>query len=171
MKIIKLIDYAKVFLGWTKDITLFIQQSFENKNDQTKCYLTDQQRNEARILGIDVIENDGIAEIIGDSKTNTINGIISKSNKFFKADLLFYHFEKIVQNEIAVKLGCELDEEYIKVDKNQQTTVPKVYAAGDVDTDRHYAVLAAASGALAAISIYEDLLKQAIKTKKIENNF
>ena len=64
-----------------------------------------------------------------------------------------------------------MDEEYIKVDKNQQTTVPKVYAAGDVDTDRHYAVLAAASGALAAISIYEDLLKQAIKAKKIENNF
>ena len=31
--------------------------------------------------------------------------------------------------------------------------------------------LAAASGALAAISIYEDLLKQAIKTKKTENNF
>ena len=167
----KAIDYAKVFLGWTKDITLFIQQSFENKNDQTKCYLTDQQRNEARILGINVIENDGIAEIIGNSKTNTINGVISKSNKFFKADILFYHFEKKVQNEIAVKLGCELDEEYIKVDKNQQTTVPKVYAAGDVDIDRHYAILAAASGALAAISIYEDLLKQAIKTKKMENNF
>ena len=57
-----------MFLGWTKDITLFIQQSSENKNDQTKCYLTDQQRNEARTLGINVIENDGIAEIIGSQK-------------------------------------------------------------------------------------------------------
>ena len=27
----KAIDYAKVFLGWTKDITLFIQQSFKIK--------------------------------------------------------------------------------------------------------------------------------------------
>ena len=50
----------------------------------------------------------------------------------------------------------------------QQTTIPNVYAAGDLDTDRHYAILASASGALAAISIYEDLLKQAIKITKDE---
>ena len=166
----KAIDYAKVFLGWTKDITLFIQAS-DDKNNQNNYNLTDQQRNEARILGIKIIEDDNVSEIIGHSETNTIKGVMSKNNKFFKADVLFYHFEKIVQNEIAVSLGCELDEEYIKVDKNQQTTVPKVYAAGDIDTDRHYAVLAAASGALAAISIYEDLLKQTIKTKKVENHF
>ena len=162
----KALDYAKVFLGWTKDITLFIQRPPENENNQNKYYLTDQQNKEAKTLGINVIEDDVVTEIVGDSQTNTIKGVISKNGIFFKADVLFYHFEKIVQNEIAVKLGCELDEEYIKVDKNQQTTIPKVYAAGDVDIDRHYAILAAASGALAAISIYEDLLKQAIKTKK-----
>ena len=59
-----------------------------------------------------------------------------------------------------------MNEEYIKVNKRQQTTVPNVCAADDIDTDRHYAILAAASGALAAISIYEDLLKEAIKIKK-----
>jgi thioredoxin reductase len=47
----------------------------------------------------------------------------------------------------------------------QQTTVDNVYAVGDIATDRHYVVLAAASGALAAISIYEALLKDAIKSK------
>ena len=56
----------------------------------------------------------------------------------------------------------------MKVDKMQQTTIPNVYAAGDLDTDRHYAILASASEALAAISIYEDLLKQAIKITKDE---
>ena len=47
----------------------------------------------------------------------------------------------------------------------QQTTIPNVYAVEDIATDRHYVVLAAASGALAAISIYETLLKDAIKKK------
>jgi thioredoxin reductase len=47
----------------------------------------------------------------------------------------------------------------------QQTTISDVYAVGDIATDRHYVVLAAASGALAAISIYETLLKDAIKRK------
>jgi len=35
---------------------------------------------------------------------------------------------------------------------------------GDVYTDRHYIVLAVASWALAAISIYEDILKKALET-------
>jgi thioredoxin reductase len=62
-----------------------------------------------------------------------------------------------------------LDEGYLKVNERQQTTISNVYAAGDIDTDRHYAILAAASGALAAISIYEELLKDAIKITKIQN--
>jgi len=49
---------------------------------------------------------------------------------------------------------------------NQQTTVPNVYAVGDIATDRHYVVLAAASGALASISIYETLLRDAIKRRR-----
>jgi thioredoxin reductase len=51
----------------------------------------------------------------------------------------------------------------IKINNKQETTVAKVYAGGDVDTDRHYVVLALASGAVAAISIYEDILKKTLE--------
>lgn len=64
-----------------------------------------------------------------------------------------------VQTQLAEQLGCRLDEGFIKTNNKQQTTVANLYASGDVDTDRHYVVLAVASGALAAISIYEDILK------------
>jgi thioredoxin reductase len=167
----KALDYAKVFLGWTKDITLFFQsQSIENNTDVISYpLLTDEQRQEAMTLGIDVIENDEIVEIVADSNTNGIKGVISKSNRFFKAEVLFYHIGQMIQNEIANQLGCEFDEGYVKVNKKQESTVPNVYAAGDIDTDRHYAVLAAASGALAAISIYEELLKNAIKITKVQS--
>ncbi len=167
----KAIDYAKVFLGWTKDITLFIQRTIDENNTDVIGYplLTDEQRQEAMTLGINVIENEDIAEIVTDSKTNVIKGVLSKGNRFYKAEVLFYHIGQIIQNEIANQLNCEFDEGYVKVNKNQQTTVPNVYAAGDLDTDRHYAILAAASGALAAISIYEELLKAAIKITKVEN--
>jgi thioredoxin reductase len=77
--------------------------------------------------------------------------------------LLFYHIGQTIQNEIANQLGCEFDEGYVKVNKKQLTTVSNVYAAGDIDTDRHYAILTAAIDALAAISIYEELLKNAIR--------
>ncbi len=168
----KALDYCKVFLGWTKDITLFFQIPGDENNTDVVSYplLTEEQRQEAKTLGINVIENDYIAEIVGDSKTNVIKGIILKSNRFYKAEVLFYHIGQIIQNEIAKQLGCKFDEGYVNVNKNQQTTIPHVYAAGDLDTDRHYAILAAASGALAAISIYEELLKDAIKITKVKIN-
>ncbi len=42
--------------------------------------------------------------------------------------------------------------------------VVRAFAAGDIDTDRYYVIFATASGALAAISIYEDILKNALET-------
>jgi thioredoxin reductase len=169
------LKYAKIFLGWTKDVTLFFQFPKDGDDDNSTMatwrgghQLTDEQKNEAMTLGINVIESDGISEIVSDSGADKMKGVLTESNRFYEADVLFYHIEQIIQNEIAIQLGCELDEGYVKVDKMQQTTIPNVYAAGDLDTDRHYAILASASGALAAISIYEDLLKQAIKITKDE---
>ena len=165
------IKYAKIFLGWTKDVTLFFQMPPNHTHDGEKGYaLTEEQRNEAMTLGINVIEDDNIVKIIGGSKSNIIEGVLTKSDRYYETDVLFYHLGQIIHNEIAKQLGCEFDEGYVKVNEKQQTTIPNVYAVGDIDTDRHYAVLAAASGALAAISIYEDLLKDAIKITKVENN-
>jgi thioredoxin reductase len=45
--------------------------------------------------------------------------------------------------------------------------VPNVYAIGDVDTDRHFIAFAVAGGVVAAISIYERLLKDAIRDTKM----
>jgi hypothetical protein len=48
-----------------------------------------------------------------------MKGVLSKSNRFYEADVLFYYLGQIIQNEIAVQLGCELDEGYVKVNKKQ----------------------------------------------------
>ena len=68
-----------------------------------------------------------------------------------------------------LELGCKIDDEegFIKVNSLQQTTVPNVYAVGDVDTDRHFIVFAVAGGVVAAISIYERLLKDTIRDTKM----
>jgi thioredoxin reductase len=148
------ISYAKEFLGWTIDITVFIQGNYQ---------LTDKDRNDAKTLGIRIVENDDIIKISG-AKNGHIEKIICQDGKSYDADVIFYYLGYTVQNQLAKQLGCELDEEgFVKVSSSQQTTVRNVYAVGDLDTDRHYIVFAAASGAVAAISIYEQLLKDAIK--------
>src|ERR687889_418677 len=149
--------YAKEFLGWTKEITLFIQDD--------GYQLADNERTEAKTLGIDIVENDGVIEIVGNQR-GFPKGVVCKSGRFYATEIIFYHLGYSIQNHLAKQIGCELDEGYVKINAMQQTTVPNVYAAGDIDTDRHYVVLAAASGALAAISIYEEMLKDAIKMVK-----
>ncbi|WP_458744446.1 NAD(P)/FAD-dependent oxidoreductase [Candidatus Nitrosocosmicus sp. T] len=167
------IDYAKVFLGWTRDVTLFLQELESDKvyyGNQKNNRLTEKQKNELTSLGINVIEDEIITEIIYDSKTNTINSVLTNSNRHHKVDIVFYHFGIEIQNEIAQKLGCELDTGYVKVNEKQQTTIANVYAVGDMDTDRHYAILASASGATAALAIYEDLLRGAISITRKNNS-
>jgi thioredoxin reductase len=152
------IPYAKEFLGWTRDITLFIQGIYE---------LTDKDRADAKSLGIKIIENDDIIEISSD-KNGYIESIVCQDSGAYETDVIFYYLGYKVQNQLAKQLGCELDKEegFVRVNESQQTTVCNVYAVGDADTDRHYIVFAVASGAVAAISIYEELLKDAIRNTK-----
>lgn len=161
------LDYAKLLLGWTNDIKLFLQR--DPKDNDYSYELSKEQKYEVKLLGLDLVENDEIVEIIGDTDGN-IKGVIGKSKKHYEAEVIFYHLGINIENELAKQLGCDLDEGYIIVNKSQETSTTNAYAAGDADTDRHYAILASASGALAAISIYEKLLKSAIKSRKINNN-
>ena len=161
----KAIRYAKVFLGWTNDITLFLQGVKANSNE-SKHLLTDKQIKETIKLGIKVIEDDEVIEVFGNPKTNNLAGVITKNSIFHKADILFYHMGTSINNKIPLQLECKLDKGYVKVNEKHQTSISKVYAVGDIDKDRHYAILASASGAVAAQTIYQELLRESISIKK-----
>lgn len=149
-----IISYTKEFLGWTNQITVFIQD--DHRLDQ-------KEMDEAKRLSIDIIDNDPLIEVIDDRRKSHGINLLSKSGKLYNTDVIFYHIGYTVQTQLAKQLGCHLDEDFIKINNKQETTVAKVYAAGDVDTDRHYVVLAVASGTVAAISIYEDIIKKALE--------
>lgn len=60
---------------------------------------------------------------------------------------------------LAQKAGLELTEAgFIKVDANHRTSVPGIYAAGDVEGGYRQIVTAAGQGSGAAITIFEDLI-------------
>jgi thioredoxin reductase len=151
------INYAKEFLGWTENITLFINDTYKMKLKEL---------DDAKKLKIKVVQNDSPIEITGNKK-GSLTGIICKSGRLYPGDVIFYNIGYKVRNQVARQIGCEVDKQgFVKANKMQQTTVPNVYAVGDIANDRHYVVLAAASGALASISIYETLLRDAIKRRR-----
>jgi thioredoxin reductase (NADPH) len=61
-------------------------------------------------------------------------------------------------NGIARKLRLELDEEgYIKVDEHMRTSRPFIYATGDITGGVKQIVTAVSQGAVAALTVFEDL--------------
>jgi thioredoxin reductase len=78
-------------------------------------------------------------------------------------DALFFHIACGPGSTLAADLGCELDPEgemdgMLLIDREYATTVPGVYAAGDITPGSRLAIRAAAEGARAAVGIHKSLI-------------
>lgn len=64
-------------------------------------------------------------------------------------------------SRLPLELGCQLAEPgRLQVNASWQTSVPGVYAAGDIATSKSFVTVAAASGAQAAVALDGDLAQQ-----------
>jgi thioredoxin reductase len=72
---------------------------------------------------------------------------------------LFFSIGRYAADDLAQRLGCERnDEGSVTIDEHHHTSVPNVYAAGDLVPGAQIALAAAAGGARAAIAIHHSLL-------------
>lgn len=79
-------------------------------------------------------------------------------------DALFVASRVRFNSALAEQLGCAIDEApmgpFIRTDDSRQTTVPGVYAAGDIARAMHNATWAAADGVTAGASAHQALVFQ-----------
>jgi thioredoxin reductase (NADPH) len=81
-------------------------------------------------------------------------GVLLAGGEVLRLDALYVGFGVRVRSELAAALGARLDGAgYIEVDKKQQTTVPGVYAAGDVVESLSQISVAFGQAAIAASAI------------------
>jgi thioredoxin reductase len=77
-------------------------------------------------------------------------------------DALFLTPRSRLNSPIAEQLGCAIDDgpfgPMIRTDAAKQTTVPGVYAAGDIARAPHNATWAAADGVTAGVSLHQSLV-------------
>jgi thioredoxin reductase len=74
-------------------------------------------------------------------------------------DAVFFHIACGPGSTLAADLGCEMDDDGIlSVDAEMETTVPGIYAAGDITPGSRLALRAAAEGARAAVGIHKSLV-------------
>ena len=107
---------------------------------------------------IEVLYNTELAEIYGNQK---VEGVVTKDGRRIKLEGVFIEIGHYPDLSLLQDLNPETDEEgYIKVATDQSTSVPGLYAAGDITTANNkfkQIVVAAAEGAVAANSVFNYL--------------
>jgi thioredoxin reductase len=121
-------------------------------------HLTDYARQRLRRQRIAVRE-EPIARLVG-----TVRGglrcVEFTDGTYVECKALFLHPPQEQRSPLAADLGARLTSKgAVWVDKQGQTTVPGLYAAGDMVPGQQQALLAAASGSKAAICLNEGLTR------------
>jgi len=117
--------------------------------------LSDQELDKAKEHGISVI-CEPIQWLALDG--SAVNAIASKTGREYRFDVMYSALGVRYRSGLATTLGAQSDETgALKVDDHSQTTVPGVYAAGDVTQGLHQIVVAMGQAARAATYIHNSL--------------
>ena len=109
-------------------------------------------------LGIAIV-SDPVDCLVGNGAR--LDGIQLKNGHIVPIAALYVMPQTVLNSDIATQLGCELEPRpqgpIIRTDEFRATTVPGVYAAGDIVRAMHSTTLAAADGMLAATALHRSL--------------
>lgn len=140
-----LVPFVLQARGWSSRLTVYTGGTFEIPPEA-------RERLEAARV---VIETAPIARLV--ARGGTLAGVELAGGAVVPCDALFAHPPQR-QVELVTALGVALEDGYVRVDPmRRETSVPGVYASGDLTTRMQGAILAAASGTQAAAMINVDL--------------
>lgn len=140
--------FCMEMLTWTDQLTVLTHGHRDRLPERSREAL---ERFDVRVL------HESLRAIRGEN--GQVRGASFADGSELELDAIFFHIASGPACSIPAELGCEADEEaYLKVDKEGETTVAGVYAAGDVTHGSKLAIRAAAEGTRAAIGIYRSLL-------------
>jgi thioredoxin reductase len=145
----KELEFALLLRGWTDDLIVFangVSLDDETRRDYDRAKIRVEERH---VLGVR-------AEGRALRAVEVVGGEVERDN-------LFVHPMQR-QTEVVAALGLRMyDENSVWVDEHSETSVPGIYAAGDLITSIHGAMLAAAAGTAAAYKLNTALTKALLR--------
>jgi thioredoxin reductase len=95
------------------------------------------------------------------SKTSEITGVDLEGGMSLDCERLYFAIGQYPADDLGAQLGCKRDElGRLVIDERNHTSVPNVFAAGDIAPGPQVAIVAAASGAVAAVAIHASLIPE-----------
>jgi thioredoxin reductase len=98
------------------------------------------------------------------SKDKEIRGLELQGGMSLACERLYFAIGQFPASDLGSQLGCKRDQMgRLVIDDRNHTSVKNVYAAGDIVPGPQMAIVAAASGAIAAIAIHASLVPESRK--------
>ncbi|MFL5508319.1 MAG: NAD(P)/FAD-dependent oxidoreductase [Gemmatimonadaceae bacterium] len=98
------------------------------------------------------------------SKDKEIRGLELEGGMSLDCERLYFAIGQYPADDLGAQLGCKRDQMgRLEIDSRNHTSVRNVYAAGDIAPGPQMAIVAAASGAVAAIAIHASLVPESRK--------
>lgn len=136
---------AKFLRTYSSDVTLLSLDDRGSRDTETVRSL--------REAGIKVAGPVGAIEYSGDGMRAVLRG-----GQTLSFDVVYPALGCGVRSELATSLGAKTNNVgCLEVDSHQRTTVPGIYAAGDVVSDLHQIAVASGHAAIAATHIHKSL--------------
>lgn len=107
---------------------------------------------------VEFVLNSVVKEVKGEKcvKSALIENVETKGVSELLLDGIFVYIGNTPASAIGKRVGVETDaKSYIKVDSEMRTSVPGIFAAGDVTGSAPQAIVAAGQGAIAAMAAYK----------------
>lgn len=137
-----LVGFASTLLNWARSVTLVTDGHRFDGDEDSRVTLAEN--------GIELLERNAV-EFVG--SRGHLEAVLLDDGRRLEASLAFFSLAHVPRVALAQALGCELDADgYLSVDRDGQTSVAGVYAAGDVTPGLQLVQVAAASGVVAGVA-------------------
>lgn len=120
-----------------------------------KLMITDALNEKLRQSEVRVLEDTWVKEIVG---TDLVEAVLLKENQTLKVDGVFVELGAKGALELAAKLGAAFDADtlsFIEVNRKQETSIPGLYAAGDITGQPWQIAKAIGEGCVAGLEAAE----------------
>jgi thioredoxin reductase len=140
--------YALYFLTWTDDLTVLTHSHPADMSGEALATLQE------HAIGVN---QRAVTALEG--KGGTLERVRFHDGTSEDFEALFFHVATGPGSTLPQDMGCEVDDEgIVQVDKDFATSVPGVYAAGDITPGTRLVVRAAFEGTRAAMGIHKSLI-------------
>jgi thioredoxin reductase len=140
------VRFAQIVRQWTDDLVYFTAPAL----------LTTVERTQLQARAIGVVEGTIDSLLVDDDR---LVGVQLHDGCVVPRDALFVPPRFVANHDVLIGLGCRTDDEgWVTTDATGQTSVPGVWAAGNVVDPRAQIITAAGAGSAAAIALNADLV-------------